>query len=235
MPRIRDLIYRGHDPYAGWPKVARDDKPVVGWNSDHPLFREVLTRWRPSFFFELGTLLGASAIHMARIARALPLATEIICIDTYLGAPENWGVGLNPAETLDELALYGGRPQIYEGFIENVLRTGVDDLLTPCPMSTATAAKVLRGRGAPLADVIYVDAGHDYVSVRGDLESFWPLLRPGGAMFGDDYDAEAWPGVVAAVQEFFHWQGVDVQASSGPTLTPLGPTLNTKWLAIKPR
>ena len=234
MTRIRDLIYRGHDPYAGWPTIERNDRPVIGWNSDHPLFRDLLIKFRPGVIFELGTYFGGSAIHMAKIARSIALSTEIICIDTYLGAPENWGVGLRPLKTLEELALYGGRPQLYEGFIENVLRAGVDDLITPCPMPTTMAAKVLRGRGTPYADVIYVDAAHDYVGVRADLESFWPLLRPGGAMFGDDYDP-AWPGVVGAVQEFFGWQGLKVQAIRGTTMTPAGQTVNTKWLAIKPR
>ena len=36
-------------------------------------------------------------------------------------------------------------------------------------------------------DFIYVDARHDYCGVLEDLETWWPKLRKGGIMCGDDY------------------------------------------------
>lgn len=36
-------------------------------------------------------------------------------------------------------------------------------------------------------DFIYVDARHDYNGVMEDLQSWWPLLKPGGIMAGHDY------------------------------------------------
>lgn len=36
-------------------------------------------------------------------------------------------------------------------------------------------------------DFIYVDAGHDYLSVRRDLNAWYPKLRKGGLMSGHDY------------------------------------------------
>ena len=50
------------------------------------------------------------------------------------------------------------------------------------------------------ADFIYVDGDHDYLPAKNDLIAYWPLLRPGGILFGDDYSAN-WPGVQLAVQE----------------------------------
>jgi len=38
-----------------------------------------------------------------------------------------------------------------------------------------------------LFDWVYLDAGHDYVNFRNDLEAWWPKLRPGGLFSGDDY------------------------------------------------
>jgi hypothetical protein len=35
-----------------------------------------------------------------------------------------------------------------------------------------------------------------------DIVYYWHVLRPGGVMFGDDYRAEFYPGVVAAVAAF---------------------------------
>lgn len=36
-------------------------------------------------------------------------------------------------------------------------------------------------------DFIYIDARHDYCGVMEDLEAYWPLLKPGGIMAGDDF------------------------------------------------
>lgn len=36
-------------------------------------------------------------------------------------------------------------------------------------------------------DFIYLDARHDWMGVRVDLEDWWPLLRPGGVIAGDDF------------------------------------------------
>jgi hypothetical protein len=57
-----------------------------------------------------------------------------------------------------------------------------------------------------IADVIHIDAGHDYRSVKTDLQIWWPLLRPGGILIGDDYitdDHNPWPGVRQAFDEAF--------------------------------
>ena len=36
-------------------------------------------------------------------------------------------------------------------------------------------------------DFIYVDATHSYKDSKADVESWWPKLRVGGVMAGDDY------------------------------------------------
>ena len=36
-------------------------------------------------------------------------------------------------------------------------------------------------------DFIYVDATHSYMDSKADVESWWPKLRVGGLMAGDDY------------------------------------------------
>ena len=36
-------------------------------------------------------------------------------------------------------------------------------------------------------DFIYIDADHSYEACKLDLESYWPKLKQGGIMMGDDY------------------------------------------------
>jgi predicted O-methyltransferase YrrM len=51
-------------------------------------------------------------------------------------------------------------------------------------------------------DIIYIDAAHDYESVKNDITAWLPKLKLGGIISGDDYIA-GWPGVVQAVDEIF--------------------------------
>lgn len=56
-------------------------------------------------------------------------------------------------------------------------------------------------------DVVFIDALHDYESVKEDIALWWPLVRPGGYLCGHDYNHK-WPGVMRAVAERFNLMDV---------------------------
>jgi predicted O-methyltransferase YrrM len=47
-------------------------------------------------------------------------------------------------------------------------------------------------------DFVYVDARHDYTSVKQDLETWWPKVKRGGILAGHDY---------VTADEIKHWEG----------------------------
>ena len=53
-------------------------------------------------------------------------------------------------------------------------------------------------------DWIYIDGNHLYPFVKADLEAYYPKVKPGGLIAGDDYAREGWwaDGVTRAVDEF---------------------------------
>lgn len=57
-------------------------------------------------------------------------------------------------------------------------------------------------------DWVYIDGNHSYEFVKADLEIWWPKLKAGGAICGDDYQEGRFQveeldfGVVKAVDEF---------------------------------
>lgn len=55
--------------------------------------------------------------------------------------------------------------------------------------------------------VVFIDALHDYESVKQDIELWWPLVRPGGYIVLHDYNHK-WPGVMRAVAEQFNLMDV---------------------------
>jgi hypothetical protein len=61
---------------------------------------------------------------------------------------------------------------------------------------------VLAARGIA-ADLLHIDAGHDYDSLTNDLTQAWPVLRHSGVFVGDDDrpGTVAWQGVTRAVDD----------------------------------
>ncbi len=156
-----------------------------------------------SLIIEVGTWKGRSTIQMANCLKKFNPSTKatIIAVDTWLGAPEFWTWGLNDPTRGLSLNCLQGYPQVFYTFTKNVKSYGHHDIIAPFPISSVQGADVLKYYNIS-ADIIYVDAAHEYEPVKADIEKYWPLLKPGGIMFGDDYLLPNWPGVVKAVDEF---------------------------------
>ena len=155
---------------------------------------------RPLRILEVGTWQGKSACCMASIAEALSIPVQVVCVDTWLGAPEFWTWGLEDPERGGALRRRRGYPQVYHTFLENVRACGLTKTIAPFPISSAQATEVFKYYKLDF-DIIYVDGSHEYDAVIQDLKAFWPLVLPGGFMLGDDYDS-FWLGVQKAVDEF---------------------------------
>lgn len=138
---------------------------------------------------EVGSWKGLSANIMAQHCRQNNQQVRIICIDTWLGSVEHQ----------DEINRTNGYPDIYTEFIQNTKYLSNEDVIYPFPISSTEGACYLKNKGMK-ADIIYIDAGHEYDSVLSDTKLFWELLEPTGVMIFDDY---AWSSVKKAVDEFF--------------------------------
>ena len=70
-------------------------------------------------------------------------------------------------------------------------------------------------------DFIYLDAGHDFESVTRDLEAWFPKIKDGGLLCGDDYlDGEKYEttfAVKSAVDKFFEGKEVGSTWEDQPT------------------
>lgn len=210
---IRSRIHKT-DPYYGF-----DDcffpRDMQGWGSQHPAFAAVLSRKRPGLIIEVGSWKGGSAIHMAELSKKFGFECEIVCVDTWLGSPGLYTRKDDPY--YDSLKHRNGYPGIYYTFLANVLGSGHTDIITPLPLTSQHAAEVLTAFGVK-ADVVYIDAAHDYKSVMLDLESYWPLLADDGVLIGDDY--LDWPGVTKAANEFAGRVEKPIYATRGKFIIP---------------
>ncbi|KAG1359152.1 hypothetical protein COCNU_08G005980 [Cocos nucifera] len=184
---VLDRVYNGSSPYAGFPPPAiapllyPPPHRLRGWGSTKPVFRDLIESVRPLTIIELGTFLGASALHMAALSRNLSLPSLILCLDDFRGWPgfrRRFPRDIPPPLHADALLL----PQ----FMLAVAAAGEADRVIPVPFSTGSALAALCDWGV-YGDLIEVDAGHDFHSAWADINMAYAVLRPGGVLFGHDY------------------------------------------------
>ena len=191
-------LWRGKSPYEGFvaDRYRPDDQ---GWNSDHVFLSDTLLRLRPRLVVEVGVWKGGSTICMANALRREGIDGVVLAIDTWLGSWEHW----QEDAWFPSLLCQNGYPTMYYTFLTNVVAKGAQGHVLPLPQDSANAAFVLGQRGLG-AQVIHIDAGHDYEAVMSDLKRWWPLLEPGGVLIADDYDPDGkvWPTVRQAVDDF---------------------------------
>ena len=187
------------DPYVGF-DFNQYPRDLSGWGSDSQAFDELISLLpSPTLIVEVGTWKGASAIEMAKALDRHHQAkkAQILCIDTWLGALEFW-TNHDDAERYGSLKLNHGYPTVYYQFLANVCHAGFQDVVIPFPQTSTIAAQFLRTH-AIQADLIYIDGSHEEEDVYQDLQDYWPILKPSGTVFGDDY---SWDGVRLAVERF---------------------------------
>lgn len=180
----------------------------AGWNSDHPIFDRLVELARPAEIIELGSWKGRSAAHFAAAAPA----ARIFCVDTWLGGLDHL-LSVRPEDDL--LRDAAGSPRLYHQFLRNFADgewAAYAPRLVPIQQPTAAGLRLLALAGVQ-AQLLYVDASHEYEDVYADLCAARHVLAPGGILFGDDF--RSFPGVFAAVLRFRHEAGLKFEEVDG--------------------
>lgn len=153
--------------------------PLPNWFNHGAQVLGLLDIYQPLVCVELGSNRGGSSIAIARTIRAW--GGQLTCVD-------QWD---KTAPTPCEID--------YEEFLANI--DGVREVIDVIRASTIDAA--LKWCGG--IDFLYVDADHSKAGCLADLMTWWPHVRAGGLVVGDDYDdvrGDPATGVTAAWDEF---------------------------------
>jgi len=201
--RILDSLLLGRDPLKDFP-ADRFASDLQGWHSDHPYLTRAIGEARPAIVVEVGVWKGASAVTMAKEIKRLGLDAVVIAIDTWLGSSEHylW------EKFIPDLDFEFGYPRLYHKFAANICKEDLAAQVVPLALDSINAFQLLKEK-AIRPDVLHIDAGHDYLSVMADLKAWWPQLKDGGILIGDDYFKKPlvgqgkWPEVRQAFDEFF--------------------------------
>lgn len=171
------------------PELQNLPEPNWFWHGETLL--PIVEGYRPFVCVELGTNRGCSAIATARLLQNW--GGHLTCVDTW---ESEWhGASVTAAEFLQNA-------QEVQGLI-SIVQSRND-------VAAATWDRPI--------DYLYIDADHTYDAVTSDLECWWPHLKVGGLIAGDDYDdpndTEIPPNVTRA------WDAFEVRHDQAFMRTP---------------
>ena len=214
--QVHQILYRTVKPsiYENWPNHFR--KNITYGYQTHltsSIVRSVIhhvvnnSKINLNFVVEIGSFTGMSAITIAKVMLEHQIRPLIFCIDTWLGDMNMW---INKA-VYEYLAPVNGRPQVYEQFMANVVGHNFTRTILPFSTTSILGARFLHiFNFHPQA--IFLDSAHEQGETLIELALFWPLLQPGGILFGDDWN---WKTVRCDVKKFAYYRQLNIEILEG--------------------
>jgi predicted O-methyltransferase YrrM len=150
---------------------------IQGWFNFSDLYKDAINQFDNAKFLELGCWKGRSAAFMAVEIINSNKNIEFYCVDSWKGDKVG-GVG---------------KVDVYDEFVKNM--QPVLDKINIVRELSVDAAKQFPDHSL---DFVFIDASHDYESVKEDFEVWFPKMKKGGMMAGHDY---GYPSVKKAIDE----------------------------------
>ena len=159
---------------------------------DSDLVYKLATKSFPSgsTFVEIGTWMGRSTCCLGQLIKESKKDIKVYGVDTFKGSEEHWQL----IKEIEE-----NSTSLLEIFKKHTSLCGVDNIITPIKGASLDVVNQFEDESI---DFIFIDASHDYENVLADITAWYPKLKPGGLIAGDDY-APCWGGVIRAVNEYF--------------------------------
>jgi hypothetical protein len=164
------------------------DLPEFGedWFTYPNLYKSMVEKFSSgSKFVEVGSWKGKSAAYLAVEIINSKKDIKLDCVDTWKGSSEH----------VDNE--YVKSNSLYKLFIENT--SSLSSVINPIRMDSVSASKIYEDNSI---DFVFIDANHDYDSVKEDISVWFPKVKVGGVIAGHDYKY-GWKDVDKAVNEFF--------------------------------
>jgi predicted O-methyltransferase YrrM len=184
-------LWRSVDGYFDYPNIY--SKAV-----------ELASNSSQSLFVEVGSWLGRSSSCMATFIKNSKKDIKFYCVDTWKGSDEEEHKKF--VEKLEK-----NNSSLFNEFDKNITLCGIKDYVNPMQMTSLEAASHFEDESI---NFLHIDASHDYENVIKDIRAWYPKVKTGGIISGDDYEPGIWDGVVQAVNEFFNDKQIELVQKS---------------------
>jgi predicted O-methyltransferase YrrM len=201
---IKNVVF-GFDGMINLPKKDILVENNFPWSLPIEFIVEILLPYRKKEFIsiiEVGTHIGTTATRFANLIKDNE-NSYVLCIDTWLADVADY---ILRQDGLKNHLESGYNNNVFDRFIKNIQNNNLENTVIPFRLPSIQAGQILYYYGIKF-DVIYIDASHEYLNVKLDLELYWNLLTDDGLLFGDDYNIE---GVKKAVDEFVKNKNIEL-------------------------
>ena len=172
---------------------------IFGWFSYPFLYEKAIKEFENnSIFVEVGCFMGKSTSCMAYLIKESGKNIDFYAIDNWEGSEEHQE--------------HYSDKNLWEIFEQNMVKYNLTEYIKPIKMNSIDASKLFPDESI---DFLHLDASHDYENVMKDLKAWFPKIKKGGVISGDDFDIKAWAGVVHAVADFFEGNEVLIERKPG--------------------
>lgn len=164
---------------------------VQGWfnGKKENIYTEAVKTFDSGKFVEVGCWKGRSLSYLGVEIINSGKNIKVDAVDTFTASGENDSTisGINT----------------YSEFINNI-QPVISVVENIRQMKSEDASKLYLNESL---EMVFIDGGHKYNEVMKDIECWWPKIKKGGMLCGDDY-SDNW--VVVAVDQFFGKNSVKV-------------------------
>ena len=179
-------------------------KTSLKQKGDGDFFLEEIKKKKPKYFLEVGVFHGVTARNVCE------LLFEIYKDDfKYIGLDLFEKNEENKSEMIPNTNFSNPFKKIYFRFIKRqdpYTIEAVEDLLSNFKnnihLIKGNSNKVLKKIDMTKIDYVFLDGGHDYETVKNDLDSCTQVIDNGGTILCDDYNLSYAPGVKKAIDEY---------------------------------
>lgn len=159
---------------------------IHGWFTFPQLYKSIVEKFDSGVFVEVGTWKGKSAAYMAVEIANSNKNIEFYCIDPWTGETNE----ITDVYVCEEVKTN----TLYEHFLSNI--EPVSNYIKPIKKTSLDAVEQFQNCSL---DFVFIDASHDYESVKADVEAWHSKIKIGGVLAGHDYSCIE---VKRAVNEF---------------------------------
>ena len=190
--QLLKTLYSDKSPYLSC-DLGYVDNEYPHTNIDSKLLETLFSIIEPNYIVECGSMLGGSAIRMAKVLNG---KSDIICIDPFTGDVNMWNWEAKNEFKWKFLRLENGIPTIYKRFLANCAKAGFNHNILPINCTTTVGIKLLyrlysQRRISALPNYIYLDSAHEPEETLIELKTCWSILGENSVLFGDDWGWEA--------------------------------------------
>ena len=180
--------YRWTGNYHQWFQQREAWEKIPGFNNCPNLYRQAVDGASAgAHFVEVGAFKGKSAAYMAELIQASRKDITFDVVDHWEGSPD----------------IIATDPDVVNGTLEQAFHRNVAyirDVIGAVHTGKSTEVATLYDDDA--LDFVFIDASHDTTSVIADCTAWWPKVKAGGTLAGDDW---SWESVQAGVVAFFEF------------------------------